>query len=89
MSAQPLIEKTLGCVFKNSGETEFSSGELIDKAGLKGYTSGGAVISDKHANFIVNAGGATVRDIKELMNVVFLKLKERFGVCLEPEIEIL
>lgn len=75
-----------GCIFKNpEGD---SAGRLIDEAGLKGKAIGKAVIATEHANFIVNQGGARCRDVYELIELVKLKVEERFGVLLEEEIEI-
>jgi UDP-N-acetylmuramate dehydrogenase len=74
-----------GSIFKNPEGT--FSGLLIDQAGLKGWRVGGAVISDKHANFIVNDGGATAADIVALMGRVQAEVERQTGVRLEPEIE--
>lgn len=87
-SKQPLEKKTLGCVFKNPPEG-MTAGELIDKCGMKGLILGGAQVSKKHANFIVNIGGATSKDVIDLMNEIRAKVSEKFSVVLEPEIEIL
>lgn len=88
--AQPLDRKTLGCVFKNPvGDNGRTSGELIDAAGLKGARRGGALISERHANFIVNSGGANCRDVKALMDQARSRVRKRFSIELEPEIEIL
>jgi UDP-N-acetylmuramate dehydrogenase len=61
---------------------------LIDACGLKGKMSGGAVISGKHANFILNAGRARAADVLRLMRLAQGKVKKRFGVDLEPEIRL-
>jgi UDP-N-acetylmuramate dehydrogenase len=74
-----------GSIFKNPPGT--FSGLLIEQAGLKGLRVGGAVVSDKHANFIVNDGGATAADIVALMARVQELVAERAGARLEPEIE--
>jgi UDP-N-acetylmuramate dehydrogenase len=76
-----------GCVFKNpvSGD---GAGKLIDEAGLKGMRSGGAVISERHANYIVNAGEATARDVLALMAIIRDKVFSTRGVVLEPEIKV-
>lgn len=86
---QPMEQKTLGCVFKNPEKNLYRSAEMIDKAGLKGLTCGGAFVSDKHANFIVNMGGATAGDVKELIRKIKRKVDNVFGVDLELEIEII
>lgn len=67
----------------------FSSGQLIEKAGLKGKRIGGAMISDRHANFIVNTGGARSSEVLELISLAQEKVFEAFGVRLEPEIRII
>lgn len=74
-----------GSIFKNPPGTY--SGLLIEQAGLKGTRVGGAVVSEKHANFIVNDGGATAADIVALMQVVQEAVLRHCGVFLEPEIE--
>ncbi len=86
---QPIGQKTLGCIFKNPRLGRRAAGELIDKAGMKNAQFGGARISEQHANFIVNTGGATAADVKGLMRESQGKVRERFSVELEPEIEIL
>jgi UDP-N-acetylmuramate dehydrogenase len=60
---------------------------VIEQAGLKGRRVGGAVVSEKHANFIVNDGGATASDIVELMALIQAEVHDRLGIVLEPEIE--
>jgi UDP-N-acetylmuramate dehydrogenase len=86
-ASQPLGAKSLGCVFKNPGGR--SAGELIDLCGLKGRRIGGAEVSRRHANFIVNAGGATSRDVRMLADEAREKVREKFGADLRPEIGIL
>ena len=61
---------------------------LIDQAGLKGYTVGGAAISTKHAGFAVNVGGATAEDVKNLLTQVSDIVFEKSGIRLEPEVRI-
>lgn len=85
---QDLSMPSAGCVFKNPAGSGKSAGELIDKCGLKGRRAGGALISQKHANFIVNAGGATASDVMRLIDIARKEVKDRFGVELELEIEI-
>ena len=86
---QPYDAPSAGSVFKNpdKGNGVFS-GKLIEAAGLKGTVVGGAEISPKHGNFIVNRGGATSSDIEQLVNLAKTTVAEKFGVKLEPEIEI-
>lgn len=85
---QPIGQKTLGCVFKNPKDSEYSAGELIDEVGLKGRKKGEAQISERHANFIVNRGKATFSDVCELMDTTRKLVSENFSVKLEAEIEI-
>jgi UDP-N-acetylmuramate dehydrogenase len=85
-AAQPMAARSAGCVFKNpKGE---SAGRLIDEAGFKGRRIGDAVVSRKHANFIVNCGKATATDVLELIEIVRQGVKNIFGVWLELEIEV-
>jgi UDP-N-acetylmuramate dehydrogenase len=84
---QPLGFPSAGSVFKNP--LEASAGRLIETAKLKGKTIGGAQVSDKHANFIVNLGTATARDVQALMAFVQQTVLDVHGVRLEPEIKIL
>jgi UDP-N-acetylmuramate dehydrogenase len=85
--SQPLDYPSAGSVFKNPPGDY--AGRLIEKAGLKGAKIGGAVISTKHANFIVNAGGAKAGDILALIELARRKVKEDTGIDLETEIKIL
>lgn len=82
---QPLDLPSAGSTFKRP-EGHFA-GALIDQCGLKGYTIGGAQVSEKHAGFIVNIGGATESDISSLIEHVQRTVMERTGVMLEPEIK--
>jgi len=75
-----------GCIFKNPACG--SAGRLIDSCGLKGKARGGAVISKRHANFILNTGHAKSGDVLSLMDLMQKKVKERFKINLEPEIKI-
>jgi UDP-N-acetylmuramate dehydrogenase len=83
---QPLNTKNSGCIFKNP--RGFSAGALIDKAGLKGLQIGGAIVSDKHANFIIAQKGCTSRDVLRLIEAIKQRVKEQFDLDLELEIEI-
>ncbi len=83
---QDLTFPNAGCIFKNP--KFLSAGRLIDLCGLKGKGMGGAFVSDKHANFILNKGGAKSRDVLRLMRLIKTSVKNRFKVNLEPEIKI-
>ena len=85
-NTQPLNTHNAGCVFKNP--RGMSAGALIDRAGLKGTQIGGAVISEKHANFITNESGCKSADVKQLIELIKSKIKEKFDVELELELEI-
>jgi UDP-N-acetylmuramate dehydrogenase len=76
-----------GSVFKNPPHD--SAGRLIEAAGLKGYACGGAMIADKHANYIVNHGGATSDDVRAIVAHVQSVVWREFGVALEPEVQLL
>jgi UDP-N-acetylmuramate dehydrogenase len=77
--------KSAGSTFKNPPGT--SAGYLIEQVGLKGYRHGQAQFSPKHANFMMNLGGATAADVLYLMDLARRRVKEQFGIELEPEIE--
>src|SRR5690606_32478268 len=85
---QPLDFPSCGSTFKNP-PTGLSAGRLIERAGLKGLTSGGAEISLKHANFILNRGGAKAKDILTLIDIIKARVFEQFQVQLECEVIIL
>jgi len=86
-SSQPLALASAGCVWKNpSGET---AARMIEKVGLKGKRFNGAEISAKHANFIVNRGGATAADVQALMELTRERVQAHYGIVLENEIRII
>jgi len=85
-NTQPLGGRNAGCVFKNP--RGLSAGALIDKAGLKGHRVGGAQVSDKHANFIINAPGTRASDVLKLINTIRETVYKKFEVYLELEIEV-
>ena len=86
-SKQPLSYPSAGSFFKRP-EGHFA-GKLIQDAGLKGRSVGGAQVSELHAGFIINTGGAKSSDIIELMHIVQQEVLDRFGVQLEPEVRII
>jgi UDP-N-acetylmuramate dehydrogenase len=86
---QDLRYPSAGSVFKNPGGNQGSSGQMIEKASLKGKKIGRAMISDRHANFIVNLGGAKASEVLELIRLAQEKVFEKFAVRLEPEIRII
>ena len=83
---QPLDLPSAGSVYKRP-EGHYA-GELIEKCGLKGYRIGGAMVSEKHAGFIVNCGGATAEDVIRLMEHVEQTVLEQTGVELEREVRV-
>ena len=85
-AAQPMGHQCAGCVFKNPRGA--SAGELIEQAGLKGTRIGGAVVSDRHANFIVAEPESTSQDVLRLIELIRSQVRDRLGVELELEIEI-
>ncbi|MEK9175317.1 MAG: UDP-N-acetylmuramate dehydrogenase [Patescibacteria group bacterium] len=85
---QDIGSQCAGCIFKNISP-EKPSGLLIDQAGLKGTSVGGAMVSKKHGNYIINTGNATARDVKELVSIIKSKVKSFHGVNLEEEIRYL
>jgi len=87
-ATQPTNRRTFGSVFKNPPH-ELGAGAMLEACGLKGYRVGGAVISPRHANFIENAGGATTADCLAVMREARRRARERFGVELVHEVELL
>ena len=83
---QPLNTRNCGCIFKNPRGV--SAGALIDRAGLKGLQISGAIVSEKHANFIIAEKGCKSRDVMRLIDAIKQRVKEQFGIELELEIEI-
>jgi len=82
---QPLEYPSAGSTFKRP--TGHFAGQLIEEAGMKGYTIGGAMVSEKHAGFVINKGDATAADISNLIAVVQQRVRENSGVDLEPEVK--
>ena len=85
-NSQPLNTRNAGCIFKNPRGV--SAGALIDRAGLKGFRIGGAVVSDKHANFILAEQGCKSRDVMQMIEAIKDKVREQYDIELELEIEI-
>ena len=91
-AAQPSGIKTFGSTFKNPEDPRAegrTAGVLLDEAGCRGLTVGGARFSEKHANFVENKGDATTADVLALMGEGRRRVRERFGVELEPEVQFL
>jgi UDP-N-acetylmuramate dehydrogenase len=86
MSKQPLAQPNTGSIFRNPAGDH--AGRLIEAAGLKGATEGGAMVSTKHANFIVNIGDASADDVRTLIRLCQDTVREKFGVELVPEVEM-
>ena len=84
LASQPLNHPTCGSVFKNPPNNK--AGKLIEESGLKGFQQGGAEISKKHANFIINKGLATALDIHHIICHVQKTVKNKFNIQLEPEV---
>jgi UDP-N-acetylenolpyruvoylglucosamine reductase len=87
-ATQPTTKRTFGSVFKNP-DTGLGAGAMIEACGLKGFRAGGAIVSERHANFIENSGGATSADALALMEEARRRVHERFGVALEHEVRFL
>jgi UDP-N-acetylmuramate dehydrogenase len=85
-SSQPLGQKSAGCIFKNPPGA--SAGRMIDELGLKGHSFGDARVSDRHANFFVNAGKASAKDMLALIADVRERVQKAFGVELENEVVV-
>jgi UDP-N-acetylmuramate dehydrogenase len=86
MKKQPLAQPNTGSIFRNPPGDH--AGRLIEAAGLKGATEGGAMVSTKHANFIVNIGDASAWDVRHLIERCQREVKEKFGVDLRTEVEL-
>ena len=84
---QPLEFPSAGSTFKRP--EGYFAGKLIEDAGLKGFSVGGACVSEKHAGFVINKGDATATDIYRLCKQVEAKVLEQFGVQLELEVKLL
>jgi len=87
LTSQPVREKTGGSTFKNPKASSYKAWELIDKAGLLGHSIGGARVSEKHTNFLINSGNASAQNLEDLGELIITKVKELFNVTLEWEIK--
>lgn len=87
LETQPLNLPNAGSTFRNP-EGDYAA-RLVDACGLKGHIIGGAQISEKHANFIVNLGNATAHDIEQLIDLMRDQVKEKFGISLQQEVHVL
>lgn len=85
-SSQPLGQRSAGCIFKNPPGA--SAGRMIDELGLKGLRVGDARVSDRHANFFVNAGHASAKDMLALVGDVRQRVEKAYGVALENEVVV-
>jgi UDP-N-acetylmuramate dehydrogenase len=85
-SSQPLGQKSAGCIFKNPPGG--SAGRMIDELGLKGFSHGDARVSERHANFFVNAGQASAADMLTLIADVRERVQKAYGVTLENEVVV-
>ncbi len=84
---QPLEYPSAGSTFKRP--EGYFAGKLIEDAGLKGYSIGGAAVSEKHSGFVINKGGATAKDVLDLVDYIKHQVKEKFGVELQEEIKLI
>ena len=87
VSKQPLELPSAGSTFKRP--EGYFAGKLIMDAGLRGFSVGGAQVSEKHCGFVVNTGDAMAADVRGLISEVSKRVKEQFGVTLEPEVKML
>jgi len=85
--SQPLEFPSAGSTFKRP--KGYYAGKLISDSGLKGFSIGGAQVSEKHAGFVINKGGASAKDVLDLMEAVRQKVHKNYGVWLEPEVQII
>lgn len=86
-ASQPLDYPSAGSTFKRP--EGYFAGKLIEDCGLKGFSIGGAQVSEKHAGFVINKGGATAKDVRDLIEAIRQRVHDRFGVWLEPEVRVL
>lgn len=87
LKTQPYKDKSAGCIFRNPSPDK-AAGALIDQCGLKGFSVGAAAVSELHANFLINRGGAKAEEIRQLICEVQQRVREKTGIALEPEIRM-
>ena len=87
LATQPLNLPNAGSTFRNP-EGDYAA-RLIEACGLKGHTIGGAQVSEKHANFIVNIGNATAKDIEQIIALMRNTVKQKFGIELQQEVRVI
>jgi len=87
--SQDYSAPSAGCIFKNPKNAKFTAGELIDRSNLKGRRIGDALVSKKHANFIINKGNAVAGDILSLIKLIKAEVKKNFQIKLEEEVRII
>ncbi len=85
---QDYTAPSAGCIFKNPETNSISAGELIDRCGLKGIRIGGAMVSRRHANFIINKSNATAKDVLELIQLIKKEVEAKEGIVLKQEVEV-
>ena len=88
-NSQPLNLPSAGSAFKRPATEGLYAAKMIDECGLKGFAVGGAQVSEKHAGFIVNTGGATAADVRGLMKAIIDNVHGVYGIWLEPEVQFL
>lgn len=88
VEAQVYDVRSVGSIWKNPGPPHGAAWEVVDRVGMRGARRGGAQVSKKHANFIVNRGEASAEDVLELMKETRRRARDELGVALEPEIEL-
>ncbi len=86
-STQPIKMSNTGSIFKNP--PDIAAGQLIEELGLKGFSIGGAQFSEIHANFIVNSGGASARDVLDLIELAKKEALDKRGIKLETEVRVI
>ena len=85
---QEIGTSNAGCIFKNPPDYDKTAAQLIDECGLKNARIGAAAVSEKHANFIINMGRARSGNVMALIDMIRIKVKERFNIELSLEIQI-